>query len=94
MALTTTLCCAASPQHRAALLEARGRLRDARCKQQSGSSASRWYAPPWLAARHAVTAATAIAGVFLFLAASGIIAGYAVSGFGTSTQVLTEFPAL
>jgi hypothetical protein len=41
-----------------------------------------------------VTAATAIAGVFLFLAASGIIAGYAVSGFGTSTQVLTEFPAL
>ena len=79
--------CAASPQQRAALLEARGRLRDMRRKQQASVSASRWGAALWWALRRAMTVAAAVAGVVMFLAASGIIAGYAVSGFGTSTQV-------
>jgi len=79
---------AADAAQQAALLEVRGRLRSARRKAQSGVPASRWGAVLWRVLRFGCTAAAVAVAVILIMAAAGIIASHAVSGFDLRTQVL------
>ena len=85
---STAYLLAADAVQRAALLEVRGRLRNARRKMQSGMPASRWSAMPWRGLRFGLRAAAVVVAVLLTVMAAGIIASYAVSGYNLRTQVL------